>query len=170
MDTDTKTVTTALETAPRARLTRPRWLLVALPALLLGGTLASQAYAFPHGHGGTPEEHQAFVQKRVDRMLEKVKATDDQKTRIHAALDSARPQFQALRAERQKLHQQAAAALTADQVDPNTIEQLRQQGVKLADQSSAIMSRTLVQVANILTPAQRKEAMEHFRMHAPGAF
>lgn len=139
-----------------------RWALIALPVLVVGAAAAANAHAFGPGgrHGFSPERMQAMVEKRVDRMLERVDATDDQKVRIKNALARTKPELTALAAERTKLREAAHKALAAPTVDANEVERLRRETMQLAERGSTLISRTLVEVAQVLNPEQRKELLE----------
>ena len=70
------------------------------------------------------------------------------------------------------LHQQMAAAFTAPTVNAAQIEQLRQQSMSLEDKRSQLFTQGLVQTAQVLSQAQRKqaqapiqEARGHFHHH-----
>jgi Spy/CpxP family protein refolding chaperone len=152
------------------RLSRFRRL--ALLALPLAGLLAvSSAYAntdddagqgagqWHHGRGG---ERMGFP---LHHLLGAAGATEAQKAQIKAIFVGLRPQMQSLRTERMKVHQQLAQALTAPTVDPGTVERLRQQQVKLADQSSALMTQGLVKASQVLTPEQRQKVSAELGKH-----
>jgi periplasmic protein CpxP/Spy len=156
-----------------ARSRRRRWLLFAAPVALIGGTLATSAYAFGpgrHGWGGDPERMEKMVDRRVDRMLDGIDATDDQKARVKGTIARLRPQLRALRADKQKLHEAGAKALSADRVDPNEIERLRRETLKLAERGSTLVSGALVEIAQVLNPEQRRELLEHFQKRGHGPF
>ena len=137
------------------------WALLALPVIVGGAAAAANAHAFgPHGRGFSPERMQAMIEKRVDRMLDRVDATDDQKVRIKNALARTKPELIALATERTKLREAAHKALSADQVDGNEVERLRRETMQLAERGSTLISRTLVEVSQVLNPAQRKELLE----------
>ena len=72
---------------------RHSWLLLlAVPVLLGAGFCAARAHAGDDGFGfgppafggGTPEQHKAFMQRRLGKMLDMLKATDSQRTAIQA--------------------------------------------------------------------------------------
>jgi periplasmic protein CpxP/Spy len=154
---------------PRAR--GRRWLVFAAPVALIGGTLATSAYAFGpgrHGWGGDPEKMEKMVDRRVERMLDGIDATDDQKARVKGSIARLRPQMRALRAEKQKLHEAAARALGADRVDPNEIERLRREALKLAERGSTLVSTAVVEISQVLNVEQRREILEHVQRHGGG--
>lgn len=143
---------------------RRRWWLlaaIAVPALLLGAVgVTRAAHAFGPGlRDLDPARAQAIIGKRVDRLLDRVDATADQRNRIKAALQRAAPQMLAMRAEKEKLRAAMGKALAADRVDPNEIERLRRDTMKLAEQGSTLLSQTLIEVSQVLEVDQRLELM-----------
>jgi periplasmic protein CpxP/Spy len=151
------------------RRPRRRWLFVALPAVLIGGgLLGAQAYAFGpggrHGHM-SHEQMQRFMEKRVDRVLDQVDASDDQKTRIKGTLARLAPEMKALHDEKAKLHEAGKKALLAENVDASEVERLRREVLRLADRGTTLVSRAMVEVATVLRPDQRKELVEHMEEH-----
>ena len=138
-----------------ARARRRRWLFLAAPALLLGGLLGAKAYAF--GPRGEPSPEQ--MERGIDRALDHLDATPDQRTRIKATLGRLLPEAKALYAEKTRLREAGRAALAADPIDENEVERLRREVLKLADKGSSLMSRAVVEVGGVLTPQQRKQAL-----------
>jgi periplasmic protein CpxP/Spy len=158
-----------ITTAPRPALARRRrWLLLALPAVLLGGTLGAQAFAFaPAGRHGdlSPEQMQRFIERRMERVLDSIDATDDQRARIKGTFARLHPEMKALHEEKAKLHEAGKKALAADAIDAGEVERLRREVVKLADRGSTLVSRALIEVGGVLTAEQRKELLSHVGKH-----
>jgi periplasmic protein CpxP/Spy len=156
-------------TAPRPALARRRrWLLLALPAILLGGALGAQAYAFGPGgrHGDlSPEQMHRFFERRMERVLDSIDATDDQRARIKGTFARLHPEMKALHEEKARLHEAGKKALAADTIDAGEVERLRREVVKLADRGSTLVSRALVEVGGVLTVEQRKELLSHVQRH-----
>lgn len=156
-------MTTQIST-PRASKSRRRliWLLLALP-LLAGAATLSVASA--HGPGGGPGEPGEFMQRRMQRVLDSVGATDAQKSQIKAIWEGLRPQQKTLREEHKQLRQQIEAALTAPKIDTAAIEKLRQKTVQLMDKQSALFTQAMVSAAQVLSVDQRKAVVEHMHQH-----
>lgn len=104
------------------------------------------------GWGGGPPE--AMV-RGLDRMLDGLGVTDDQRSRIHqialAAAADLRPQRDAERA----LHQRGIELFTAPTVDAGAAEQLRQQVQAQQDQAGKRRLQAMLDIAQVLTPEQR---------------
>jgi protein CpxP len=136
---------------------------LALPALRASAepSLGPDAAEMGHfGHG-----------RRMDKVLTEAGASDAQRAQIKAAWGSLRPELQALREQRMKLHGEMKKALTAPTIDTAQVERLRQQGVQLADKTSSLFTQGIVQTAQVLTPDQRQKvasALEQHRRHFRG--
>jgi Spy/CpxP family protein refolding chaperone len=158
-----------------------RWL-AGLGALLAVGAASfsiAQAQA-PAGAGDPPAVMGGFGgggegwrAARMQRLLDKVGATDSQKGQIKAIWDGLRPQLKTLHQQGFQLRQQIGQAITAPNIDQGAVEKLRQQSVQLMDKTSALVTQGMVSSAQVLTPDQRKQALtiiqEHRRHHGPGA-
>lgn len=134
--------------------------LVALnvPAYANPGTDAAPMHV-KHGerHYG-PEAHGKRMERMVERVFDKVGASADQKAR---ALDIVR----ASGAEMKKLHdnrpddrKDMLALLSAETLDRDAIERHRAARQAHMEEASKLMTRTMTDVAEVLTPEQRKDA------------
>lgn len=98
-----------------------------------------------------------------ERMLDAVDATDAQRAQIRqitqAAAADMKTQFEAGRALREK----GLAIFAAPAIDTGAVEALRQQMVSQHDQMSQRMTKTMVAVANVLTPEQRAKFAERMK-------
>jgi periplasmic protein CpxP/Spy len=171
MDTDitndTNTELARAARSPRRRFSRR--MMGAVAALALGGAL-SLSVAQARGFGGP--EGGGFAAFRMHKILERVGATDAQKTQIKAIWEGLRPQLKTLHEQHAGLRQQLTQAMTAATIDPAAIEKLRQQSVGVMDKLSSVMTQGFVETARVLTPEQRKQAAaeiekarEHRRAH-----
>jgi len=160
-----------IESRTRSRSRKGLWMGLAL--MLGAGALAvgvpmAQAHDFGGGpggagmHGGGPGGHFGF---RVQRLLEKVNASDSQKTQVKAIWDGLAPQLKAAHQQHGELHKQIAQAMAAPTIDPARIEKLRQQSVQAMDQTSKLITQGMVQTAQVLTPDQRKQALAEIEKH-----
>lgn len=144
---------------PRGRF--PRRVVSGVAAALVIGVLsvsAAQARGGGGGFGGGGfGGGMAF---RMQKVLEKVNATDAQRAQIKGIWEGLRPQLEANHEQHAALRKQLTQAMTAPTIDPAAIEKLRQQSVQLMDKSSTIMTRGFVESAKVLTPEQRKQVAE----------
>jgi protein CpxP len=162
MSTETSTETTT----PVARSRSWKWLL-ALPLAAALSVPAVHAFAHPGGPGGP--EAGMFGHfgggRRMGKLLDAAGASEQQRTQIKNAWSTLRPQFQALRQDQTKLHEELRKALTAPTIDTAAVERLRQEGLKLADRTSALVTKGIVQSAQVLTPEQRQKIAAQMEQH-----
>jgi periplasmic protein CpxP/Spy len=164
---ETTMTTETTNVSARRRSRRWTWFL----ALPLAGALAvpaMNAFARP-GRGPDAGEHGPFGGdgRHMGKLLDAAGATDAQRAQIKATWDGLRPQLQALRQDRMKLHGEMKTALTAATVDTAAVERLRQEGVKLADRSSTLITQGIVQTAQVLSPEQRQKIAAQLDKHGP---
>src|SRR5438477_4319181 len=145
---------------------RGPWLKAGLLALggaivLAGGFGVARAangggvMAFCHGHGGATAHD--FVAFRIAQELDKVGATDAQRAQIKTIVDAGLAKLQDLAALHGQIHAQLLAALSGATVDRAAIEAVRAEAIAKIDQGSKDLVKTLGDVAEVLTPAQRAQ-------------
>ena len=143
--------------------------MVALVSIVVVAVTACGSGPRWHHHGDSPfasggeinvERIAEMAGKRLDHMLDEVDASDEQKAKaqeiVKRSLAEGAPKAEQLRDSRQ----QFAKLLTAPTLDKAAIEQLRADQIRGADEMSKIAIQTIVQVAEVLTPEQRKELAE----------
>jgi periplasmic protein CpxP/Spy len=173
-DKENKMETT--ETTSKKRCYRRGYLLLlAVPVLLGAGFLAVRAQASDDGfgfgpgmgmgRGGSPEQHKAFMQRRLDRMLDMVKASDSQRTAIKAIAERTFAEMHGLHEQHGRLRDQLATAIAADPVDRAAVEKLRTELVTMMDQGSQAISKGLLDAAQVLTPEQRQTLVKLIKEH-----
>lgn len=134
-------------------------------ALTLACGLAATAVAQPHdGHGmhghGMAGQGGMMGGAMMQRMLDQVGATADQKSRVHEIFKAAREDARKQRDAHRALHQQVMQAFSAPVVDARTVETLRQQMLAQQDQSSRRMMQAMLDASQVLTPEQRQKMAE----------
>lgn len=136
------------------------------------GFFAGKSYACEpgFGHHGGPgfmagenidaEKVGKFADKRVQHLLDEVKATDAQKAKasgiVKASLEKGAPLAEKLHTNHEQMHKLMSAAM----LDKAAIEALRAEQIKLADEASKLMTQTMLDVAEVLTPEQRAKLAE----------
>jgi Spy/CpxP family protein refolding chaperone len=164
---------TSTETTSKTRSHRRIWWLLATLSMVLAGGMAARAWAFGGGPGFPgfgPGMHKEFMQKRLEKMLDDVKATDSQRTAIKNIAARLQSEMEPLHQEHKAIHEQMLKLFSADKVDGAAVEKLRTQGMALADKGSQALTRALVDAGNVLDAGQRqtiiKELQErHGRWH-----
>jgi periplasmic protein CpxP/Spy len=107
-----------------------------------------------HGGEGMSEEH---LDRMLKHMYVEIDATDAQKQKLEPIVKQAAADLKPLRAKRQEARQRSAQLLSADTIDRGAIERARAEGISAADASSKRFTQALTDVAEVLTPAQRKK-------------
>lgn len=110
-----------------------------------------------HGHRRDPAQVAAFVNARVDDLLDDVDATPDQRTRIHALADRLLAEGQALHADHEATHEALVAQWKAETVDRKVLHDL----VDARADAFRKLAHDAVDAAadahDVLTPAQREK-------------
>jgi len=106
----------------------------------------------------------AQVDEHLDRMLKhlyvEIDATDEQKQRLEPIVKQAVKDLLPVREKAHAARKQAVELLAADSIDRGAIEALRAEHIVLAEQASKRFAQALADVAEVLTPAQRKQIAE----------
>ncbi|GAB5606148.1 Spy/CpxP family protein refolding chaperone [Sideroxyarcus sp. TK5] len=116
--------------------------------------------AFMSGGQMDTERMGKFADKRLDRMLDDVKASDAQKEKASAIVKAALEQGAPLAGKIRDNHIQMRKLMAATTLDKAAIEAMRAEQIKLADEASQRMTSTMLAVAEVLTPEQRAKLAE----------
>jgi periplasmic protein CpxP/Spy len=136
---------------------------LAAGALLVAvlGTVTLSAWAMPHGGGhGGPGMGMMMGGRGLERMLDSVNATADQRSQIKAIAERAMADLKAQRDAAKGTRDQFMTLFTQPTVDANAAEALRAQKMQQADQASRRMTQAMLEVSRVLTPEQRKQLAE----------
>lgn len=148
-----------------------RFLAGLLTGGLAGALLAGTAGFVAHAHDGPggfkrcigrhhgamgPEAMRQRVEFATDWMLTKVKATDEQKLKVKEIMGAAVTDLSGLREAHHGNRDALLEALTADTVDRAKLEALRKAELELAERASQRITSALADVADVLTPEQRR--------------
>ena len=162
-----------------ARAVPGRLLVATLTLALAAGLVQTVSAAPPEGHGpgmrhemmgGHRGDHMGGMGgmgamgamggmvegRRLERMLDMVKATPEQRAQIKPILEAARTDMKTIREAGGRLREQGAALFAQPTVDANAVEALRLQMLAQHDQVSKRMSQAMIDVSRVLTPEQRK--------------
>jgi periplasmic protein CpxP/Spy len=148
---------------------------------LLGGLMATAVSAWSNNHGGlggwhgggrwcrtstSPEAQRERAEFATDWMLNKVNATDAQRTQIKAIVAATLQELAPVRDEHNQHRDAFLAALTQPNIDRAALEDLRRAELQLAQNASERIVTALAEVADVLTLEQRTELVkmvERFR-------
>ena len=136
---------------------------------------ASGAVAFAHGdgmaawhHGGaamTAEDFAAHVDKFLRHVYIEVDATPAQQAQLDPIVKQAVADLAPLHAQMHDFHAEVLKALSADTIDRGALEILREQHIAAADQASRRITQLIADVADVLTPEQRKTLAARIAEH-----
>lgn len=173
---NTRTVS-ALRSLPRLRA-RGAALVLVLGLAGAAGLVTAQPAPLPpaasgvmpggpmHMHGHGPRHGGPMGGRFMERMLDRVDATAEQRTKIRAIFEAAGKDMRAQADTRRQLHEQGLALLAQPTIDANAVESLRQQMLAQHDQASQRWSKAMVEAANVLTPQQRTQLADEMRKRA----
>lgn len=126
--------------------------------------------AVAHGNRGGGPIDPARLDEHLDRMLKhlyvEIDATEAQRQKLEPIIKQAANELMPLREKVREARRQGMALLTAPSIDRGAIEHLRVEQIAAADDASKRFVRALADVADVLTPEQRKTVaarMEHRR-------
>jgi Spy/CpxP family protein refolding chaperone len=147
---------------------RPWRLMSATLLIAMAATAAQTALAQPqagHGgrhhavahHGGHGGGYGMLAPRHLDRMLDSVNASAEQRTQIRQIVEAARNDLRAQHDGSRALREQARALFVQPTVDARAAEALRQQMVARHDARSKRMLQAMLDVSRVLTPEQRQQ-------------
>jgi Spy/CpxP family protein refolding chaperone len=155
----------------RRRFFRPAAIVTVIVIAGLATGIGLKALAYGHGFGGWHRGgfiggpiDPARLDEHLDRMLRhlyvEVDATDTQKQQLAPIVKAAARDLLPMRERMHDGRRQAVALLSAPAVDRAALEALRASQVQLAEQASRRLTQALADVADVLTPEQRRQLAE----------
>jgi periplasmic protein CpxP/Spy len=156
-----ETSNTGPQSRPEPRRGRG-WLFAALIGIAVVGLAAGSVHSHPWWRWGhhpffDAEDVNFIVKHRVDRMLTKVNATEEQRTKIDAIVNAAVNDVMAMRKDPSARQEKILAIMKADTVDRAALESLRAEQLDVAESASKRITQAVADAAEILTPEQRRQ-------------
>ena len=148
-------------TAPRTQ--RKRWIVTGIAgalALVIAGTTWSAVAYSKRGWDSDKLEH--FVAWKTDYMLDEVEASDDQRTKVQAIVNSALADMEEFRDFKREGREALIAELGAETIDREALEALRLRKIETVDRMSQRVLVAIADAAEVLTPAQRAELADEW--------
>ena len=102
-------------------------------------------------------EHQQMINRRVDRVLTQIKATDDQRQRVQRLKNDIIARAQPLHASHQALHKTLRSQWLAPTVDRRLVRQTVSQQLDLARAFINLALERAMDLHDVLTVEQRTE-------------
>jgi Spy/CpxP family protein refolding chaperone len=154
------------------------WAVAAAIAVLAVAVVAVPSALAFRGHGGhgfahDPERARERAAFAVEWAFRAVDATEAQRAEGKVVVERVVDQLIPF-GERHREHREAVAReLVKPQIDRAALEQLREQGIAMADEASRIAVDGMADLAEVLSPEQRAELLElahrfHHGAHSPG--
>jgi Spy/CpxP family protein refolding chaperone len=160
---------------------RRRFFKRAAIATLIGGIAAGIGFkAFGQGSGcgwhrcgyAAGPLDPAAVDQHLDRALKhlyvEIDATDEQKQRLEPIVKQAVKDLLPVREKARAARKQAVELLAGESIDRGAIEALRAEHLELAEQASKRFTQALADVAEVLTPVQRRQIAERMESFGRG--
>ena len=114
----------------------------------------------------------ATVEERLERMLKhlyvEIDASEAQQQKLAPIVKDAVKDLLPLRDRMREAHKQALEILTGDSLDRAAMETLRAGQLNAADAASKRFTQALADVAEVLTPAQRRDLAGRLQRHRQG--
>jgi periplasmic protein CpxP/Spy len=130
---------------------------------LAGAGLAAFAGGGRHGARGPIDP--AHMEQHLDRMLQhmyvEIDATDAQKQKLEPIVKQAAKDLAPLRDKVREARREGIKLLSADTIDRGAIERFRVQQIGATDAASKRFTQALADVAEVLTPEQRRRLAAH---------
>jgi protein CpxP len=158
--------------------TKSKWrralLFGGIPVLAAGLFFTTRAYAGGwggchgrhHGMAQSAEDVRDHMSRKVEWIMDELDASDAQRKQVDGIVAKRAPEFFELMKQGRAVRGSLKDALLADQVDTAKVAKAQADLDALADRASDLGVDTLLQVAQVLTPAQRKQVAEHLaNMH-----
>jgi len=145
--------------------------LIAACIVLAGGSLA---YAHSMGggwhHGGMdPGEMVEHLQVHVSHVLDEVDATPEQKSQVKDIVAAATKDLEALHQQNGGIHKELHEIFIAPTIDRAKLETVRAEHMQALDAASKRCATALADVAEVLTPEQRKQLGEKMAKRFSGS-
>jgi len=152
---------------------RRRFFKLAALSTAFAGLAGAGFGALAHGRrGGRGPIDPAQMELRLDRMLKhayvEIDATEAQKQKIDPIVKQAAQELQPLRAKVREARREGIKLFSAESIDRGAIERLRVEQMASADAASKRFTQALSDVAEVLTPEQRKTLAARFARRGRG--
>ncbi len=136
------------------------FILTGSQAVAAGKLMGGMGHFHHHGSPVSPElarERAAFA---IDFVLSRVDASEDQREQIKAIVGNSIDDLFPL-VDQHKINRESfVAEFSKPTMDRDVLEQLRLNGLEMADQASTRLVAAIADAAEVLTPEQRNELIE----------
>jgi len=149
-----------METTTKSRLRRALW--IALPVLAVGLVALPRALAWGHHHprAQNAQELNDHLDHGLEHLLDKLDATDAQREQASAITARHAPELFAIMSEGRATRQELKAVLLAETLDKARLDAAHAKLDALAARATDVGLASVFELAEVLTPAQRKQLAE----------
>ena len=152
---------------------RRRFFKFAALSTTLAGLAGAGFGALAHGRRrGSGPIDPVEMEQRFERMLQhlyvEIDATEAQRQKIDPIAKQASQELRPLRAKVREARREGMKLLSAENIDRGAIERLRVEQMSSADAASKRFTKALADVAEILTPEQRRTLAARFGQRGHG--
>jgi len=134
------------------------WVSAAMTVALIGSVVGLAGFGWSHHHGCHSDKFlQMIVGAHVDEVLDDLKATPEQRAQINQLKDGLTADFKAIHDGHQTLLTALVQQFPSDRLDAASIDADSDSLVKAHEKLQQDLRNAVVQVHNVLTPAQRQQ-------------
>jgi Spy/CpxP family protein refolding chaperone len=148
------------ENRERGRGRKAFWIIIGA-ALLIG--VVSATWSPQHRQFRTPGAHSAALEWNVERVLDAIDATEEQRLGLQPVLERARTEVQQITLAERELRVVLMAALEANEFDPEEVSRLRTRAIRLSESAIDAVAESTVEIWSVLTPEQRADVLRHWK-------
>jgi Spy/CpxP family protein refolding chaperone len=137
-----------------------RTLIIVVPMLAVAAIALPRALAWGRHHHSAPTSPEQLAEKLtfgLDHLLDEIDATDAQRGRAEALVEARAPALFSLMGEGRALRAELKQVMLAEQLDRARLDAVRTKLDAVASKVADTGLDTVFQLAEVLTPAQRKQ-------------
>jgi Spy/CpxP family protein refolding chaperone len=157
------------QTIPQS--SRRRFFKLAAVSTAFAGLAGAGFGALAHGRrrgSGDPARMEEQLDRMLERAFEKIDATPEQRAKLEPMVKKAAAELRPLREQARNARHEGMKLFSAENIDRGAIERLRAQQIQATDAASKRFTQALADVAEVLTPEQRKTLAARFARHGRG--
>ena len=136
------------------------FLLTGSPAVAAGKLMGGMGHFGHHGGPPNPEVARERAGFAIDWVLSRVDASEDQREQIKAIVGNSIEDLFPLVDQHKNSRESFVAEFSNPTIDRDALEQLRKNGLEMADQASTRLVSAVADAAEVLTPEQRNDLIE----------
>lgn len=138
---------------------------IAVVAMGVGAAAATNGASTFYGpamHVAMGSGGMGFAERRFDRMMTEIEASDEQADRLRDIFEAARDDLMPAKADFHAFRDELASLISQPRIDRAAAERMRAERVEAIDEASRRMTEAFIEAAEVLTPEQRVALVEKF--------